>query len=722
MARVFISYKREDEAFSLKLREKLREWGYKTWRDNDRIPLDSSSWADDIQQGLESSPVVIGVATTLAMGSENVKAEWDWAIMNKRRLILLWIEECKWHHQYIRRQRIDFRSGHDTGFKKLHEALKHASTDTAPEDRYSDYLTDFYNRINRILRGTLLYTLAEKHEPKPLDLVMDTVPGQVIEAKRVEIDTFALRVGLAEEPQTTFDSFEKAFTQFDGRVLLLGNPGAGKTTTLLHYAQTAALRRRDDPSQPVPIMANIALWDSVNRPPLAEWLQNSYGAPSDVAGLLKRGEALLLLDGLDELGDERPIDPSKPDRDTYDPRQRFVNMINAQVQEWTNGNHVLVTCRVEDYTQIRDKVDLHYALQLQPLSDAQLQTVLANHPQLLVAIGKDKELADLFKTPMMMALFAFALDEIPKETLDKITDDAMVPGDVRDELVKAFISKRYNHENRRGITLPFSENEIVDALGELAMWNANDERSSKQQYDDDTNPEDNVLLPYDFRYVMESLHITTFQHLAKRLNLIEQVSEGHYRFAHLLFRDYFAFTFALRHLRDEYWYRQDYFRANPAIALGNLGDERALWPLIDLYLDQTKSIYTAEAKAAIHRLFEQFSDEQTNRLAINMLQDGRLRVSNLAVEILKGIGEPAVDQLKLLLDDPNTNINVRKMAAEILLSIDEQLVEAEQAPPTTSDLYDEEDDFPIDDFDKYDDDNEPERLSKSNLVPLQIRD
>ncbi|PJF38710.1 MAG: hypothetical protein CUN54_10260, partial [Phototrophicales bacterium] len=79
MKRIFISYKRENETFSVILRDRLREWGYATWRDLDEIAPDSSSWADDIQAGLESCDVVVGVMTGAAMRSENVKSEWDWA-------------------------------------------------------------------------------------------------------------------------------------------------------------------------------------------------------------------------------------------------------------------------------------------------------------------------------------------------------------------------------------------------------------------------------------------------------------------------------------------------------------------------------------------------------------------------------------------------------------------------------------------------------------------
>lgn len=60
---IFVSYKREDESFAIQLSQKLQTWGYETWRDNEKIPPDSPSWADEIQRGLENSYIVIGILT-----------------------------------------------------------------------------------------------------------------------------------------------------------------------------------------------------------------------------------------------------------------------------------------------------------------------------------------------------------------------------------------------------------------------------------------------------------------------------------------------------------------------------------------------------------------------------------------------------------------------------------------------------------------------------------
>ena len=68
-----------------------------------------------------------------------------------------------------------------------------------------------------------------------------------------------------------------------------------------------------------------------------------------------------VLNGLDELGDKRPVDPNKPDGDAFDPRPLFMHVI-------PENNQVIVTCRVKDYGEIGEKLALNGAVTLQALN------------------------------------------------------------------------------------------------------------------------------------------------------------------------------------------------------------------------------------------------------------------------------------------------------------------------------------------------------------------
>ena len=87
-------------------------------------------------------------------------------------------------------------------------------------------------------------------------------------------------------------------------LLILGAPGSGKTTMLLELARQLIERARQDISEPIPVVLNLASW--AGKSPLAEWIEqelnNTYSIPKKNARDWSKGnKLLLLLDGLDEV-------------------------------------------------------------------------------------------------------------------------------------------------------------------------------------------------------------------------------------------------------------------------------------------------------------------------------------------------------------------------------------------------------------------------------------
>jgi tetratricopeptide (TPR) repeat protein len=98
--RVFISYQRTDGDFARRVREHLAARGVTTWMDAFDIPV-GAYWPDAIDTALAASDIVVGILSPDAVESRNVKNEWDWAIQNDKRLLLLQVQPCVIPHRYV---------------------------------------------------------------------------------------------------------------------------------------------------------------------------------------------------------------------------------------------------------------------------------------------------------------------------------------------------------------------------------------------------------------------------------------------------------------------------------------------------------------------------------------------------------------------------------------------------------------------------------------------
>ncbi|MFD9223466.1 NACHT domain-containing protein [Streptomyces sp. NPDC060064] len=96
------------------------------------------------------------------------------------------------------------------------------------------------------------------------------------------------------------------------RLVVLGGPGAGKTTLAVQMVRELLASREGHGDDPVPVLVSAAGWDTGRYPRLQEWISDRLatdypalrapGLGSDMAAVLaRRGHILPILDGLDEL-------------------------------------------------------------------------------------------------------------------------------------------------------------------------------------------------------------------------------------------------------------------------------------------------------------------------------------------------------------------------------------------------------------------------------------
>jgi DNA polymerase III delta prime subunit len=579
---IFISYARDDGSEqAARLQTELEALGYDCWRDTRDLNR-TQDFTVEIEKEIEDHATHVVVCVTPgAKQSTWVRREIAYAELCGLPITPLMLADIKPPLPLVN---LTWVEQHKIGW---HAALKQVGTsiqqaEVAPvksDDPFREYLQTLYQAIVTDLDRRVIKQIDLHSKARP-DAIKEnkTYPDEVADKARQEINLSFFGRGLSirkvEEapiPETAhdgkFDTFSAAFEHYDGRVLLLGEPGAGKTTTLMAYARDAVARRLDDPNQPLPVMAILSAWPSHEPPPLSEWLAGMVEHIEGIEAQIKTGKALLLLDGLDELGSSR----EDKNKQTYDPRQRFLEHI-------PDNNRILITCRIRDYEQIGDKAALNGAVTLQPLTIEQMQNYLTNYPNLWTAIESDDTLREICTTPLLLSIFAYGFQESTEAERQVLQSLADSPAELRDRIFGMYVERRYEHERLRaeymGETLPFTLEKIYKILGKALEKRLN-----------------NFFVKDTSMIVAENLlteQIELITSLCCHLRYLtpienEETDEIGWRFAHSLLRTHFGFPVLVKCLSDD---ENSEVRRKIVDALGEIGDDRAIEVLISC-LDDT---------------------------------------------------------------------------------------------------------------------------------------
>ncbi|MEM9276025.1 MAG: NACHT domain-containing protein [Cyanobacteria bacterium P01_F01_bin.143] len=197
----------------------------------------------------------------------------------------------------------------------------------------------------------------------------------------------------------------------DGKTLLiLGDPGSGKTITLLQLAEKLVNQTEQDLSKPIPVVFNLSSWGQKQQP-IEKWLMEEFKDKYQVPKTwsepwLEQEQLILLFDGLDEVRAEQ--------------RNACVRALNKFIATH-NLTEIVVCSRVKDYEALSERLQLSSALCIKPLSSKQVYSFLDKAGDSLkglkTLLQQDIELEKFAQTPLILNVMVWAYQDWSAEKL-----------------------------------------------------------------------------------------------------------------------------------------------------------------------------------------------------------------------------------------------------------------------------------------------------------------
>jgi energy-coupling factor transporter ATP-binding protein EcfA2 len=317
------------------------------------------------------------------------------------------------------------------------------------------------------------------------------------------------------------------------RLLVLGKPGAGKTTFLKHtalYALEDKLRVKR-----VPVFVSLKDWSDSNMELLA-YITKQFDicafpqAREFVERLLEMGDALLLFDGLDEV----TVDPA-----------RAVTDIRDFADKYDNCQYIL-SCRIAAYNYVFERF---VEVEVADFDEKQIARFVANwfaaQPNkgaaCSAAIQRDPAIQELASLPLLLALLCLAFDEAMEFSANK----AELYTEAVEALLKRWDSTRAISRDVAYQKLTLKEKQTMLSRIAIETFEAEKYFLTRTQLTKqiaeylDHLPESRKEHGTDADSVLRAI---IAQH-----GLFFERAKGLYSFLHLTFQEYFAARYIVEH-------------------------------------------------------------------------------------------------------------------------------------------------------------------------------
>ncbi|MBE2272227.1 MAG: TIR domain-containing protein, partial [Anaerolinea sp.] len=365
---VFISYSHVDKAIAEKLIADLGKSGHACWIDKVEIK-GGDEWIQSITDGINNSYAFISLVSDNANRSTWVRREFLWAEHKKKPIYPVLVAPCDLPIYVMERQVTDVQSDYAAGLQALLAALpapRIVASEVDDARTVRSVLATEAHTVNR-LELELAYMDRLRFEEFQIDkYVALSGDAHLAPKARRTVELFALHPDLmrqefahtpwAREGERETRHFEDAVSELLAirRVVVLGEPGAGKTTTLWRLARALYDVAQQDSAAPIPLLIKLGKWTEEAQPLSAFIAVELGGLGEHLDTLLNEQRAALLLDGLNEI-------PAAQHKRKFEQVAAFIRQHPDLM--------AVITCRKQDYT-----VDLRFdQVEITPLDSLRIR-------------------------------------------------------------------------------------------------------------------------------------------------------------------------------------------------------------------------------------------------------------------------------------------------------------------------------------------------------------
>ena len=335
---VFISYPQDGaagQALAKELFQRLQVEGIATFLDEENI-LFGERWIQVLSDGVKSCCVMLSIVSPASHNRPWVEKEYIAANEQNALIIPILADEGSLPFQIKDLQAVKlYGDDKESQWQRLLTRIRKHLPDNAADklrQHENSYLTALlHDNEERALRfaGKVYAPLAGQFRKERKRVAAACMSPRLRHRKRTAYDEPLDALGECVEHDDVIAAFGE-----HKRLVILGEPGAGKTFSLWRIAADYAQKALEQPGRILPVVIPLNRWDSPNLT-LHDFVLEQLGAlASDFAGLYQSKRLLPLFDALNEI--------------PFDQREEKLPQVRAWLERYPTES-VLLTCRLRDY-------------------------------------------------------------------------------------------------------------------------------------------------------------------------------------------------------------------------------------------------------------------------------------------------------------------------------------------------------------------------------------